>query len=226
MNIIATGEKSILCLEDAIYPVADNYFNLQGIYTHCLEGTIMVFQKGQIPWNKGNNQTVCRECKVNLEVGVNWNPAYRPEHNYICRNCAAIRKQKYKDSNPKYRQHMREYYQENKEHICRINKELRNQLREIVLIHYSENPPKCACCGETIKEFLSIDHITGGGAKHRKSIGGSAYLNRWLIKNNFPMGYQVLCHNCNQAKGIYGYCPHEKLKEGESNMNENINVVS
>ena len=26
----------------------------------------------------------------------------------------------------------------------------------------------------------------------------------------YPPGYQVLCHNCNLAKGFYGSCPHQK----------------
>jgi hypothetical protein len=68
---------------------------------------------------------------------------------------------------------------------------------------------KCACCGEERREFLSIDHINGGGAKHRKEIH-RASLYFWLIKNNFPDAFRILCHNCNQAMGIYGYCPHKK----------------
>ena len=32
---------------------------------------------------------------------------------------------------------------------------------------------------------------------------------RWLIKHKFPPGIQVLCHNCNLAKGYYGACPHQ-----------------
>ena len=35
-------------------------------------------------------------------------------------------------------------------------------------------------------------------------------LGQWIKKNNFPKGFQILCHNCNVAKGIYGECPHEK----------------
>lgn len=31
---------------------------------------------------------------------------------------------------------------------------------------------------------------------------------RWIKKNGFPDSVQVLCWNCNCAKGIYGYCPH------------------
>jgi len=25
----------------------------------------------------------------------------------------------------------------------------------------------------------------------------------------YPTGFRVLCHNCNQAIGLYGYCPHK-----------------
>ena len=32
---------------------------------------------------------------------------------------------------------------------------------------------------------------------------------RYLKIRGFPPGYQVLCHNCNQAKGFYGKCPHQ-----------------
>jgi hypothetical protein len=79
-----------------------------------------------------------------------------------------------------------------------------------VLEHYSGTPPHCQCpgCTETHLEFLSIDHINGGGRKHRLSIGGGIYA--WLRKNNYPDGFRVLCHNCNQSRGAYGYCPHER----------------
>lgn len=32
----------------------------------------------------------------------------------------------------------------------------------------------------------------------------------WAIKNDFPDVFQVLCHNCNQAIGYYGSCPHKR----------------
>ena len=86
------------------------------------------------------------------------------------------------------------------------------------MAHYSGGSPKCACCGESMFEFLSIDHIGGGGKAHRKKIGGSSYLYSWLERNGFPEGFQVLCHNCNQAIGIFGYCPH-KLTPAERRRN-------
>jgi hypothetical protein len=70
---------------------------------------------------------------------------------------------------------------------------------------------KCICCRESILEFLAIDHIDGGGNDHRKSIRTNIYL--WLKKNNYPDGFQILCHNCNMAKGFYGICPHMQIAE-------------
>lgn len=75
--------------------------------------------------------------------------------------------------------------------------------RAIVLTAYGG---ECRCCGEREIKFLSIDHINGGGTKHRKEIKGATY--SWLIKNKFPSGFQLLCHNCNMAKALYGKCPH------------------
>lgn len=78
-----------------------------------------------------------------------------------------------------------------------------------VLKHYCDNKePTCACCGEDKVEFLAIDHINGGGNKHRKSVGNNS-LFRWLKSNNYPEGYRVLCNNCNFSLGAYGYCPHQ-----------------
>lgn len=75
----------------------------------------------------------------------------------------------------------------------------------------------CACCGEDAIEFLSIDHINGGGHKHRKKTGGGTSFYLWLKRNNYPPGFQVLCYNCNQAKGYYGKCPHQIARESNNN---------
>ncbi len=73
--------------------------------------------------------------------------------------------------------------------------------------------PTCNCvgCDETRFEFLTIDHVDDNGAEHRRTFangngGFSFYL--WLKRQKFPPGFQVLCMNCNFAKGAYGYCPH------------------
>ena len=38
-------------------------------------------------------------------------------------------------------------------------------------------------------------------------------LYNWIIENNFPEGFKILCHNCNFAKGMKNNnnkYPHEK----------------
>jgi hypothetical protein len=69
---------------------------------------------------------------------------------------------------------------------------------------------KCACCGETQKEFLTIEHINGQKGKKRES---SAMAYAKAIKEYRPDLYTILCMNCNHSKGKYGYCPHEHKKQ-------------
>lgn len=91
-----------------------------------------------------------------------------------------------------------------------------------VLTHYGGTPPTCACCGETLLEFLTIDHINGGGTRERMvsvvSVDGRTYT-RWkwgseiyfrLRRQGYPEGIQVLCMNCNWARRSHGGCPHQK----------------
>lgn len=99
---------------------------------------------------------------------------------------------------------------------CRVLKNTKGKVwaantRLEVVTHYGG---KCACpgCLESRIEFLALDHINGGGNKHRRDekIGR---MDMWLKRNGFPSGFRVLCHNCNMARGFYGYCPHEKENE-------------
>lgn len=89
----------------------------------------------------------------------------------------------------------------------------RKDLRLQLLSIYSNDPlnPACTCCDEYRTEFLAIDHIHGGGHRQKKEIGTHIY--KWLRDSKFPPGFRVLCHNCNQSLGAYGYCPHEKKTE-------------
>ena len=82
-----------------------------------------------------------------------------------------------------------------------------------VLEHYSNDSPACACCGELERDFLVIDHLNGGGNKHRQQLfghgqGGWRFYS-WLIHQDFPSGFQVLCFNCNMSKAKHGKCIHK-----------------
>jgi hypothetical protein len=67
----------------------------------------------------------------------------------------------------------------------------------------------CACCGETTDEFLELDHINGGGNRHRKSEKRDLYQVAKL--EGYPKDkYRLLCANCNHSLGMKGYCPHQR----------------
>ena len=94
-----------------------------------------------------------------------------------------------------------------------------------VLQYYSKllsksDIPCCNCCKTNNHiAFLAIDHIAGKKQMDSEpelvklgysSKFASDRLVLWIKKNNYPHGFQILCHNCNMAKGFYGKCPHKK----------------
>lgn len=57
---------------------------------------------------------------------------------------------------------------------------------------------KCAICGEARPEFLTLDHIKGGGWKERGLLGGNVALLYKLRDSDWPKRkYRLLCWNCN-----------------------------
>lgn len=89
--------------------------------------------------------------------------------------------------------------------------EARKAQRAEALAEYSGPAgPACACCGETNETFLALDHVVGGGAAHRRETGGGGFYT-WLKKNDYPQGFQILCHNCNLGRQLNGgVCPHKE----------------
>lgn len=121
-----------------------------------------------------------------------------------CKPCNIARNQKYFVSR---RKAMKTWRFGNPEIVKKRRKRYNDKLRLDALMKYSEsNTPSCACCCILEIKFLAIDHINGHGNKHRKTFKGTIY--SWLRKNNYPKGFQVLCHNCNMATHFYGRCPH------------------
>lgn len=109
------------------------------------------------------------------------------------------------------------YNATHKKEVAEYRRRYRLRIKLEVFNHYSNGEMCCACCGEKHIEFLSIDHINGGGEEHRKKKGSYLYMS--LKAEGFPTGYRVLCHNCNQSLGFYGYCPHQKLEKQELRYN-------
>ena len=73
----------------------------------------------------------------------------------------------------------------------------------------------CRCCGEKHPAFLTLDHVNGNGAAHRRKVGsGGSKLYRWIIRHKFPKQmFRVLCWNCNVGRQLNGgICPHKRRK--------------
>jgi len=135
-------------------------------------------------------------------------------------------KAKARKQTPEYKAKARDLKQ--KPHTKMRAKELRDKYRLKVLHYYSKLYSKsiipcCRCCGEKSHiDFLAVDHIIGRKEMdsepklielgYSSTLSGEA-LSRWIIQNNFPKGFQILCHNCNYAKGIIrnnNICPHKQ----------------
>ena len=168
------------------------------------------------------NERKCSRCKVikPIEQFPEY-PDYREGRQKSCKKCAdgaRIRQALWKLKNPEKAkaQNIIARAKVNSDPIRRAqylqrmaeaNRESSKKYRLQAINHYSQGRNNCACCGESHVEFLAIDHINGGGGKHRKQINQPFF--RWLNKSNYPEGFRVLCHNCNMALGLYGKCPHK-----------------
>jgi len=113
----------------------------------------------------------------------------------------------------KVREIARKSYRKNPQGQITRSRERYVAQRILAIQFYSKGSMSCNCCGEKHYQFLAIDHVDdryGTGKSHRKRNGAS--LCNWLIKNGFPEGFRVLCHNCNLGRSLNGgICPH-KLK--------------
>lgn len=97
------------------------------------------------------------------------------------------------------------WYIKNKTRVAKQHSEVYFDRRWLVIEHYGG---VCVCCGQDFPPFLCLDHIKGGGRQHSKLIGRGTNYYDWIIKNDFPKDiFQILCANCNQAKGTKLSCP-------------------
>jgi hypothetical protein len=129
-----------------------------------------------------------------------------------CKACKRAVTKEWRARNPEYAPaYLREYRHRVLADGMTVDRRRHVRLRAKVLRHYGGDPPHCACCGEATDEFLCLDHINGNGAAHRRAVG-TKNMYRWANQHGFPDGFQVLCHNCNCAKGFYGICPHQRTR--------------
>ena len=68
----------------------------------------------------------------------------------------------------------------------------------------------CVCCGEFRRQFLTVQHIHGGGTVHREQVGWGNNFLRYLQAAGWPKDkYTIYCMNCNFAERHGERCPHK-----------------
>lgn len=129
-------------------------------------------------------------------------------HSYCKSCCRKDGRDYYHANHEQEKEKRRQWGAKNKDKVLKKNARWRRAQRKEVIDGYGG---KCECCGESRWEFLAIDHIHGGGKKDRSRFKGNiGTFYKWLKDQGFPKDkYRLLCHNCNTALGIYGYCPHK-----------------
>lgn len=165
---------------------------------------------------KTYNQKYCREkCRKRAQlnqIGAWIKNKYRtdPQFREKMLSRGATRQHSKHNEVAEYMRNYRKKHPEKFERATTIYKRWLRKRRWAVLAHYGGLPPKCACCGEDKYEFLSIEHKEGNpDMRTVKERRNGIRIEEWLIKNNFPEGFAVLCFNCNLARGFHGFCPHK-----------------
>jgi hypothetical protein len=152
----------------------------------------------------------CKRCGQTKHLTQGFSRHTPTSWHTTCKTCRCAEERERRQADP---ERARRYHRENRE---RRNAQHREWLRRIRLETLAAYGGTCACCDEAEPGFLTIDHIDGGGTKHRKELaipGGSSFY-KWLRQHGYPEGYQVLCYNCNCAKAFNpGGCPHELARQ-------------
>lgn len=166
----------------------------------------------------------CSDCLTVLSA----ENAIRNSGNLLCKPCFNTRQRNWRAKTPELSKarHDRDYLANKDKYIERAtawaakNKDKRRiysstwrwKLRLEMIAAYGG---MCACCGEKEPEFLTIDHIYEDGARKRANGEQSgAALYKRLKELGWPKDeYQLLCMNCNFAKGHFGECPHRKPRD-------------
>jgi hypothetical protein len=142
-----------------------------------------------------NNMIIkCSKCNKEFEKGC------KSSNHHICKTCNLLsQKQHYIKNRKRILKQKKIYCKENKTKIY----ERYNNYKLIVFKHYSQKEiPECNICGCKDIRVLEIDHINDNGNIHRKNRNGRTVQYSWFISHNYPVGYQILCANCNWKKHL------------------------
>ena len=184
----------------------------------CISTTRKAYYKDNAPKLRAKKKQYTRDNRE--KISMKHKAYYKDNKDKIL----AIDKKSYETNKDKILAKSKMYYKINRRKILLCKKAYRNSNKDKceesrkrsaikkriqVIAHYSNNTNQCYCCGYTGLPFLTIDHINGDGAEHRKKVRPSQ-LYSWLIRNNYPDGFRVACYSCNKATGTKQICPHKQ----------------
>lgn len=152
--------------------------------------------------NKPTDLTLCSLCNKKFVYQLTNQRRYIRDKEKL----SEYNRRQYLSNKEKHNQVAKQWRDSNKDYLKVKAKLYRAKLKFIVFNRISHGKMICACCGENEFEFLTVDHINNDGniTRHKLNLYG------WLIRNNFPEGFQILCYNCNCARGAVGFCPHQQ----------------
>lgn len=129
----------------------------------------------------------CNNCDCVLT-----NDTRYPKRN-VCRSCYLEYMRNLANSN----------YRKDPEKAKTSVKMYRERMKKETFSYYSCGEIVCCKCGYSDIRALSLDHINGGGTKHRRELGkvGTEFY-RWIKESGYPAGYQVMCMNCQFIKKV------------------------
>jgi hypothetical protein len=141
-----------------------------------------------------------------VENNQKWRTANKPYLKAISRKRTAGQSGPFKPSDG------RDWKKRNREKHLAAKRESTNRRRNDVFLealqHYSNGKNCCYCCGESVIRLLCLDHINGGGNKHKREVKWTR-LYQWAKQNGWPPILRVACHSCNIGAHLNGgACPH------------------
>lgn len=157
----------------------------------------------------------CNVCNESKPLSEFYFVKSRNRHMNYCGRCHLDKLKEYRQNSPEYQEYHKDYQQTKKykkmlstykrsehgkeKHRLQQQK-YRDTLKMDVLGHYSGQTMKCARCPYSDVRALTIDHMNGDGANHRKQLKNPSKMYQWLRSNGYPDGFQVLCMNCQFIK--------------------------
>lgn len=164
--------------------------------------------------NRG--EKLCGGCRKTLPRETNFGVESRTfdGRRSRCHECVSAKKQEhYKRTFHEQRPRRLAYARARRPQLYAYNakwqRDRNARLRGEMFAAYGE---RCACCGESERIFLDLDHVRNNGAAHRRELGNQAQVMLALRAAGWPKDdFQILCCNCNQGKARNGgVCPHAK----------------